>query len=390
MRNTPFEFNLRTHTKIGEKTALNLGLYIKEMGLSRPALIIDRNVASLPYIQQIIQGIPNALVWEYDIPGEPDYDSLDRIKKKFIRARKPLVDSFIAIGGGSVIDIAKGLATLVTNPGPARKYRGFPTGLNPSLPVIALPTVAGTGSEVTYNASFIDWKEKRKMGINTFHNFPRLSILDPLLTIECPRAITISSAMDSLVHALESYATPQANELSRIFSKAAIKYGMSALPTVVKNLKNTTVRLGLQFSAYLAGIAIVQVGGGPASILSYPLGVHGKVAHGLAGAVFLPFVVEHNAKKGYDYSELYDQFAKGTSQKTRKEKSLAFAEKLFELHDMLEIPKLFARYPLVKENASLIFKEIEALQKGFDATNPIPFTVKDARQIFTQILDSSF
>ncbi len=391
MENQSFEFILSARTKIGEGTALNLSGYLKELLLERVGIIIDKNVRALPYVEKILTSIKglSLVVWEYDIKGEPDYDSLDRVKLLFLNKKnEPLVDSFIALGGGSVIDFAKGLATLMTNPGEARAYRGFPIGLNPSLPIIALPTVAGSGSEVTYNASFIDWKERRKMGINTFNNFPKLSILDPLLTLDCPKQVSISSAMDSMVHALESYATPKANALSRLFSERAFLYVYHALPKVEKNLRDTNARLDLQLGAYLAGIAIVQAGGGIASILSYTLGVHGKIPHGLAGAVFIPYIVEHNAKKGFDYSSLYDSLEKRTAKLSRKQKSLAFAKKLFALYNTMKIPTLFSKFALNEEQKNTILSEIKTLGNGFKITNPVPFSPDDAKKITLKIFNA--
>lgn len=390
MKSTQFEFVLRAHAKIGSKTALGLGAHLHTLRLSRIAVIVDKNVTASFYVAKVLQslkkGFRSLKLWEYAIAGEPDYDSLDHVKSLFMKNGKPVVDSFVAIGGGSVIDFAKGLATLAVNPGPARRYRGFPTNLRPSLPVIALPTVAGTGSEVTYNASFIDWKEKRKMGINTFNNFPRLSILDPLLTLDCPKSVTISSAMDSLVHALESFATPKANVLSKIYSQEAFSAVYNALPKAAKNLNNEEARLGLLIGAYLAGIAIVQAGGGPASILSYPVGVHGKVPHGIAGAIFLPSVVQHNARKGFDYSALYDRLPNTDSSLSKKEKNDRFVDVILKLHEAMEIPTLFARYPLVKEHATHIRNEIGSLGEGFKTTSSVPFTTNDAKKIFNQIV----
>ena len=193
--------------------------------------------------------------------------------------------------------------------------------------------------------------------------------------------------MDSLVHALESYAAPKANALSRIFSIYAAWYVYNALPKVAKKLDDVKARLDLQLGAYLAGIAIVQAGGGPASILSYPLGVYGKVPHGIAGAVFLPYVIEHNVKKGYDYSELYSYLAGAKPLRSKTEKSRTFTKKMFDLHKAMGIPQLFSLYPLAKEQAPAILKEIEGLQGGFNATNPVPFSVKDAQLIFSKILN---
>lgn len=159
-----FEFNLKTKTKFGVGLSLRLGDYLKELKFRKIGIIVDSGVFNLDYIKEILNNIKKAnfekvKIWEYNLKAEPDYDSLDEIKLEFLNEEsKPLVDCFVGIGGGSVIDLAKGLATLVVNPGESRKYRGFPKDINPSLPTIALPTTAGSGSEITYNAVFIDWK----------------------------------------------------------------------------------------------------------------------------------------------------------------------------------------------------------------------------------------
>ena len=110
------------------------------------------------------------------------------------------IDVFIAIGGGSAIDMAKGLSVLATNTKPAIFYRGFDKFEEPIIPIIAMPTTAGTGSEITPNASFIDTNDKRKMGINGEAIRPKYAILDPELTVACPKGPTISAGIDSLVH----------------------------------------------------------------------------------------------------------------------------------------------------------------------------------------------
>ncbi len=199
-----FEFNLRTNAKFGAGKATQLSRFLKELSLSRPGVIVDGGIAGLPYTKKVIEGLVNdpdlcVKVWTYDLNHEPDYDSLDRIKRHFTDAgKKALVDCFIGIGGGSVIDFAKGLSTVLVNPGNAVEYKGFPTSINPSLPTIALPTTAGTGSEVTYNAVFTDNSKMKKLGINTRNNYPVLAVLDPLFTVNSPRSVTVSSGWTRL------------------------------------------------------------------------------------------------------------------------------------------------------------------------------------------------
>ena len=116
------------------------------------------------------------------------------------RSGMPVTDCFIGIGGGKRYRFCKGLSTIVVNPGKAVQYKGFPVKINLSLPTIAIPTTAVTGSEVTFNAVFTDNDQKKKLGINTRNNYPALAILDPLFTVNSPMSVTVSSGTDALAH----------------------------------------------------------------------------------------------------------------------------------------------------------------------------------------------
>lgn len=385
-----FEFNLKTKARFGIGEALNLGKYLKELKFKRVGIIIDSGISNLKYVKEILENIQKQdfikiKVWEYNLNAEPDYDSLDRIKVDFLDTdSKPIVDCFIGIGGGSVIDFAKGLATLVTNPGKAINYRGFPTDINPCLPVVALPTTAGTGSEVTYNAVFIDRKEKKKLGINTMDNFPALAILDPILTLSCPKPVTVSSGIDALVHNLESYVSRKTDPLTKIFAREGFRLIFNNLSKVLVEPKNIEIRANLQLGAYLGGMALLGSGGGPTGALSYPLGVHFKVPHGFAGGVFLPYIVEHNVKNGYDYSELYDLIEGVDRSIDRKQKNKLFSQKLFQLGRKLGIPSTLRGFGVNENNLNILLKEAENLDKAF-SQNPIPFPVKEGKKLLIKL-----
>ena len=387
-----FEFNLKTKVKFGVRTATNLGRYLKELSFRKIGIIVDPGVYSLEYMKEVLEnikegGFSKVEIWEYNLNAEPDYDSLDQIKIHFLdRNSRPTVDCFIGIGGGSAIDFAKGLSTLMTNPGKAITYRGFPTNIKPSVPTIAVPTTAGTGSEVTYNAAFIDLKDKRKLGINTMYNFPVLAILDPILTLSCPKSVTVSSGMDALVHTLESYAACQSNPLTKVFAKEAFNLIFNNLHKVLDDPKSIEIRANLQLGAYLAGISLINSGAGPAGALSYPLGVHFKVPHGFAGAVFLPYIVKHNVKKGYDYSELYDLIENTDKSINGKEKNQLFAEKLVELCNKLGVPSTLRVFNVDENNIGILLEETEHLDKAF-AQNPIPFSVEDGKGLLMKLIE---
>jgi len=388
-----FEFNLKTKTKIGVGQALNLGKYLKEFSFKRIGIVVDSGVFNLDYVKEILESIQkenfnNIKIWEYNLKREPDYDSLDRIKVDFLdKNSNSLVDCFIGIGGGSALDFTKGLATLVVNPGSAITYRGFPENINLSLPIIALPTTAGTGSEVTYQAVFTDFKEKKKLGINTKNNFPALAILDPNLTLTCPKSVTISSGIDALVHTLESYVSMRANSLTRIFAKEAFRLMFNNLFKVLDNSKNIDIRANLQLGAYLAGISLMNSSAGPAGALSYPFGVHFKVPHGIAGGIFLPYIIEYNVKNKYNYSELYDLIEGADKSLNVMEKNQIFSKKLFELCKKIEIPLTLKEFRVNKNNLNILLDEVESLEKTF-AQNPIPFSVEEGKKLLLKLISN--
>lgn len=381
-----FDFNVKTNARFGPYKALKLPEYLSGLSLSRIGLVIDGGISGLEYVGKVraaLEGSPGFTVktWVYDLRHEPDYDSLDRIKALFLDpAGKPLVDCFVGIGGGSVIDFAKGLSTVTVNPGKAVQYKGFPENIRPPLPTIAIPTTAGTGSEVTYNAVFTDNSTRKKLGINTRLNYPVLAILDPVLTVNSPPSVTVSSGMDALVHTLESYAAVQSNTLSRIFAKEAFRHVFNNLFRVKGEPGNVEVRSKIQFGAYLAGISLINAGSGPAGALSYPLGVHFKVPHGIAGAVFIPHIVRHNVSRGYDYSELYDLIDGADHSLQMKAKNEEFSEKLFVLCRELAVPDTLRGFGVDEKTVNVLCTEAESLKKAF-GQNPVEFSVDDAKAL---------
>jgi alcohol dehydrogenase len=391
MASMDFDFTLNTNAKFGSGRALNLGKYLQEMSFQRPGIIIDKGIADTPYVNKVIDSVKDKkfeelITWIYDIGAEPDYDSLDQIKLHFMdKHGNPNVDCFVGIGGGSVIEFAKGLATVVINPGNAIQYRGFPTGIKRPLPTIAIPTTAGTGSEVTYNAVFIDWKEKKKLGINTTLNFPILAILDPQFTISCPQFVTVSSGMDALVHAIGSYASPKSSPLTRLFAREAFSRLFDNLYNVIDHPDNLEIRANIQYGAYLASVSLMNSSSDPAGALSYPLGVEFKVPHGIAGGVFLPHVIEHNVNKGFDYSELYYQILKARPGLPVDERNRHFSELMFELCNKLKVPTKLHTFGITESNVDVLLKAAEMRKAAFDL-NPVEFSVDDAKKLLLKLV----
>ncbi len=308
-----FEFNLKNKVCFGQGLTRRLPEIIHEFGFNHVGFVIDGNLYDNQRIlKKVVDDCKNlfstVIVHKYREKFEPTYQFLDKVKMKFKANNRPLVNCIVAIGGGSTIDSAKGIAVLATNHEQALHYKGFPTGLNKPLPVIAVPSTAGTGTELAYNASFIDTELKVKMGINDINNYPILAILDPLIVSSAPKSVAISSGCDALVHALESFVSVRSNEITRLFSKQAFSLIINTLPKLIKDMGNLEKWAKMQWGAYLAMVGLSNSTSGPAGALSYHLGTNFNVSHGIAGAVFIGKITRINHELGYyGYSDLYPQ-----------------------------------------------------------------------------------
>ncbi len=387
------EFNFQFHTNLfyGVGWSKNIGSLLKDNNFSNVLILVDEGVEKTstyyPEIEQIIRQNCKVLYREV-LRGneEPDYDYLDEISNK-VRAINEL-DVMIGVGGGSCLDMMKALAVLKTNSGNAINYRGMDKVQKSGAPTIAIPTTAGTGSEATMNASFIDKKEMKKLGINGRYMSASYAILDAEWTLSCPYFVAISSVMDAITHALESFMCKEANYLTRMYSMAAFRLLYSALTVITdqNEWSNKEKRQQLLLGSYLAGIAISNSGGAIAGPLSYPIGVHFKVPHGIGGGILIMSVVEFNVKHGYlGFAELFD-LIESQNNLSSEEKSKRFVVLLKDLTKKLKVPHYLTQWGLTKENVYYLEDHILQLQESFD-DNPVPFFAEqDAMELLKKHL----
>lgn len=373
-----FAFQVKTEMFHGIGYSLNLGKFLEERGLTQVALLVDEGVArKAPYyleVKDILAGhTKNLYIEELRGTEEPDYDYLDEVAARVRRIKD--LDVVIGIGGGSCLDTAKAVAVLRTNPGKGIDYRGFDKVVKPGVPTIAIPSTAGTGSEVTINAPFTDKREMRKMGINGRYLNATYAILDAEWTMSCPQFFAVSAGMDAMTHSLESFTCKQANQLTRFFSQEAFRVLFQALPALVDDPLNKEQRQQLLLGAYLAGIALFNSGSGIAGALSYPIGVHYKVPHGIGGGIFLAPVIKYNLDRGYEgYAELLD-LVEYHPELSRKEKNLRFLEAFQALTDKLKVPTHLGQWGITRQNLEEVAKLMLPMQAAFDQ-NPIPFSAE--------------
>ena len=218
------------------------------------------------------------------------------------------IDSLVAFGGGSSLDQAKGINFLLTNGGRMQDYRGYGLAKQPMLPMIAVPTTAGTGSEVQSYALILDSKTHAKMACGDPKAAFRVAILDPVLTVTQPRGVTAASGYDAIAHAVETAVTKRRNLLSTLFSREAWRLLAPNFPRVLKRADDLDARGAMQLGACYAGLAIDASMLGAAHACANPLTARYGTTHGLALSAVLPSVVEWN---GVEVGETYAEMMRG-------------------------------------------------------------------------------
>lgn len=368
----PFAFTTPTRVSFGAGVRHDVPGLIERHGWQKVGLVVDpglRGVDAVDALVRATEAVAGTLV-AWCEPGEPTYDSLEALRPPFADFGPAAV---IGIGGGSALDTAKGMAALVHNRGPAIGYRGFDKLTAPVLPIVTVPTTAGTGSEVTPNASFVDTRERRKMGINGEAVRPAFAFLDPELTVSCPAGPTVSAAADSLVHATEAYVARRTNPMARLLAREGFQRVFEHLGRVVMTRDDLEARSEVMLGAFLAGLALMHSGTGPAAAMSYPLGVLHGVPHGIAGALFLPVVAAHNAAHGVsDYADFYVTMPAADLGRPRAWQAAAFADRIRELWTQVGLPLRLSSVGVNGEAIPALVSGTLGLQAALDQ-NPIPF-----------------
>ena len=289
-------YQFQTPTKIisGIGSTAEIIKELNDLYAKKVLLITDPGLVQAGVAQQVVEMLKQAAV-EVEIfdAVEPD-PSIQVATKAAEMAKNVKANVLIALGGGSAIDTAKSAALLVTNGGYLKDYAGVNKVIKPILPLIAVPTTAGTGSEVTIFAVMSDPEKQEKFTISSALIAPAVAVLDPLLTLKLPPSVTAFTGMDALTHAIEAFTSSIAQPATDALALSAIKLVLKHLPVAVGRGDNIKARDGMLQASLLAGIAFNNAFLGLAHAIASPLGGHFHVPHGLANAVMLPYVMEYN------------------------------------------------------------------------------------------------
>ncbi len=290
-----FDWRPQTRLVFGEATFRRLGSLAGELGLRRPLLVADRGIRDAGYVDEAMRLLRSESIdaMVFDAFGENPDSAMVETGRAF--AAPLIVDSIIGLGGGSSLDCAKAINFVLTNGGVIADYRGYGKASRPLLPMIAVPTTAGTGSEAQSYAVISDAATHMKMACGDPSAAVRIAILDPGLTRTAPRHVTAAAGFDAIAHAVETAVTTRRTALSEMYSQHAWRLLVEAFSRVLEEPLNLEARSAMQLGSHFAGAAIEQSMLGAAHACANPLTARYDTTHGLALATLLPHVVRWNA-----------------------------------------------------------------------------------------------
>ena len=334
-------FQVPTRVHFGAGVAAVLPDHLTELGVRRPLVVSDPGVVATGIVDRLVAPLAAAglTVTRFDgVSGNPrDHECLAGEAV----AREARVDGVIAIGGGSPMDAAKTIAALVTNGGTVQDWETPRALAHAPLPMIAIPTTAGTGSEVTFYAVVTDTTRAYKMSLFDTRLAPRVALVDPDLTLSVPSHITAATGIDTLTHAIEAYTGRLANPITDGLALQAIRLVARHLVTATRDGNDRGARAGMMMASLIAGMAFGNTDVAAVHCLAEAIGGRYDTPHGVANAVFLPHVFAHNAETAPErHAEVAEALGVETAGQTALDAALLGAAAVQRLTADVGIPRL--------------------------------------------------
>ena len=387
-----FEFFCPTKIVCGAHALDKLPGELESRGVAHPLVMTDAGLVKLGVAAKLTDVLDAAGVAYEVFDQVPPDSSMDVVNEVARLYTERGCDGFVAIGGGSVIDTTKGAAASLACEGVDFATLQGSEILKADLPpLIAVPTTAGTGSEVTLVAVVADTHKHAKLSFTSYKLVPHAAILDPALTSSLPPKLTATTGMDALTHAVEAYTSIQKNPVSDAFAVKAIELIAENLPVACREGANVDARTSLALGSLLAGAAFSNAMVGIVHALGHSLGGLCHIPHGQAMMMLLPHCVRYNLDRGIHaglYGELLGHLAPARAaalgpDASTAERDKAFCEHLFELndlyHDQYGVPLALSELGVTREDLPSVAKQ--ARYDGAALYNETEITLEDALEI---------
>ncbi len=373
-----FDFKSDARVLFGEDSLAQLGTLARELGFRRTLLVSDAGLIRAGHLaraEEFMNGAGIQVFHFSEFGSNPDADMIEA-GRAFAAGCGP--DSLVGLGGGSSLDCAKGINFLLTQGGAMQDFAGYGKAAKPMLPMIGVPTTAGTGSEAQSYAIISDPQTHRKMACGDPKAAFRGVILDPALTLTQPASVTATAGYDAIAHAVETYVTTRRNPFSEMLSREAWRLLEGNFERVLVSPMDLEARAAMQLGAYYAGVAIELSMLGATHACANPLTARYGTAHGAAIAVMLPHVVRWNARTVASYyDELLDVAGKSDHHGNPGD---ALASRLEELAVAGELPRALRAIGATRDDLAVLAPE--AAEQWTGKFNPRSFDTAGAREVY--------
>jgi alcohol dehydrogenase class IV len=362
-------------------------LALLDVPVKRIALITQPAMEQNGVIGRVVQALAARDIEARTVRGvepEPTIENVEAVFREQIAPFAP--DVILSIGGGSVLDAAKLFAVRLTNNAPLREWLGIDLIKRPGIPLVLVPTTAGTGSEVTPNAIVTLPDEELKVGIVSRHLLPQLVILDAELTFGLPKPITAATGIDAFVHSLESYISTKANPVSDMFAMESMRLIGANLVEAYQNGDSVKAREAMMLGSMYGGLALTAAGTAAVHALAYPLGGMFGVTHGVANAMLLPHVMAFNkdaiVARLANVARALDISRHGDDDETAAD---ALIERLTEWTEVVQIPQDLRQFGVSESHLDAL-AEAASKVKRLLGNNPKPLSHADIKAIYQRLL----
>ncbi len=359
---------------------------VKRLNGTRVMIVTDANLVKTGIVGRVEEFLNEAGISVQrfdDVEPDPPYQTAS---KAAVRTREMKADLVLAIGGGSALDIGKVAAIVVTNADGVDSYFGIDLVPKRGLPTIAVPTTAGTGSEVTPIAILSDHEDKLKKGIVSPYLLPSLAVLDPELTVGLPAAVTAATGMDALIHAVEAYTSRNAYSVSDMLALEAMRLIIPNIRTAYANGSDLEARDGMLQGSMLAGMAFANAGVTAVHAFAYPIGAEFHIPHGVANSLMLAPVMEFNMIGNLPkFAYMAEVFGEDVDGLSDREAAMVFIEALQVLSTDLRIPGHLSEFGIKEEDVPSLARGVMKVTRLL-ANNPRELKLEDAEEIYRSVL----
>ncbi|MFV0276320.1 MAG: iron-containing alcohol dehydrogenase [Parahaliea sp.] len=377
-----FTFNTAPGIDYAPGAALRLAVTCRRLGIARPLLVTDPGLVAIGLVAPVQSALAAAglVVAVFDQVREDPPEATVVAAQAF--ACEQGVDGVIGLGGGSSMDVAKVVAVLLGGTQPLAELYGVDQVRGPRLPLVLVPTTAGTGSEVT-PVAIVTTSETTKAGVSSAVLLPDVAVLDPDLTLGLPPGITAMTGVDAMVHAIEAYTSRhRKNPLSDNLARQALALLGENIRTAVAEGANRVARGNMLLGACLAGQAFANAPVAAVHALAYPLGGHYHIPHGLSNSLVLPSVLAFNAPAaGALYAELAELVVGRPVPGSEEAKSAALIQALRELIGQLQLPATLAAAGVLEADLPMLAADAMQQQRLL-VNNPREVSEADALSIY--------